>query len=352
MSRIKKIIIWDLFGGGCNSLSRAIHKFKLNNIYKVYTFDVVETHKESYRGQLNYRFQKYFNIDLSQKNIVSIFKKMIDENLIEYPNIITSSTLCQSFSKVLSIVGGGTCFWKQSIKGDKNSPLIERSVEEFEKLKSGFTSRLNAEKQLFLKRLGQKCADNSVKLIRYFKPKYWYIENPDSSLLFQYLKINLKFKGILNIACYGSYDFPQNKSGGFYSNIRINLKKEKKPPTYVTKWEEVTKKYHDNWLKQVKYKKDFLNGSGDKRHVKSIIDKITGKTKYYRRWYVDIGYEIGDKGHSSMKKTTMTLGKLTKHKYQLKTLGDFNTRQIGEANETSHIPEKVIIEILNSFILE
>lgn len=349
MNTEEKIIIWDLFGGGCNSLSRSIKKYKLDEKYFVYTFDVVETHKKSHRGQLDYSFQKYINIDLSQDNISKIFKNLIKKNEIKEPDIIVSSTLCQSFSKILSMTGGGTCFWKQSIKGDKNSPLIERSMEEFEELKSGFTKNLNGEKQLFLKRLGQKCADNSVKLIKTFKPKHWYIENPDSSMLFQYLRVNLKLKGNLNIACYGSYGYPQNKSGGFYSNAKIELKKDRRPRTYETQWEEITKKYYDDWIKQVEYKQKHLGGSGDKRHVKCIIDKKTGKKKYYRRWYVDIGYKYGDKGHSSLKKTSMTLGKLTKHKYQLKTKGDFDTKQIGEANETSHIPAGVIFEILKSF---
>ncbi len=344
-----KTIIWDLFGGGCNSVSRAIKKYKLSNKYKVYTFDVVDTHIKSYRGQLKYDFQKYINIDLSQDNIEQVFEELINKKIIEKPDIITSSTLCQSFSKVLCMTGGGTCFWKQKIKGDKNSPLIERTKKEFELLKSGFTKNLNANKQLFIKRLGEKCATNSVKLIRYFKPKYWYIENPDSSMIFQFLKINLQLDGFQNVACFGSYGFPQNKSGCFYSNIEIDLKKEKRPATYYTAWEEVSKEYHDEWLKNVEYKKIYQGGSGDRRHVKKTIDE-NGEIKYWRRWYVDIGYKIGDKGHSSLKKTTMTLGKLIKQEYVLKTIGDYNTRQIGEANETSHIPEGVIKEILDNFI--
>ncbi|MFV8413897.1 hypothetical protein ACNQ2B_00385 [Mycoplasma sp. Z707] len=335
-------IIWDLFGGGCNSLSRAIKKYKYDSKYFVYTFDVVETHRKSYRGQLNVKFQKYINIDLSKENIIEEFEKMIEQGIIKKPDIITSSTLCQSFSKVLSMVGGGTCFWKQSVRGDKKSPLVERTVEEFERLKSGFTKNLKAEKQLFIKRLGEKCAINSVKLINHFKPKFWYIENPDSSMLFQYLEVNLNFKGYLNVACYGSYDFPQNKSGGFYSNIKIPLKKERREKTYETQWEEISKEYYDNWIDQVKEKAKY-GGTMDTRHVK-IIDG-----KYYRRWYVDKGYKIGDKGHSSLKKTSMTLGKLNKGNYILKTKEDFDTRQIGEANETSHIPPLVFKEILDAF---
>jgi hypothetical protein len=39
-------------------------------------------------------------------DIVKLFKSL----KVPKPDIITSSTLCQSFSNVLSLVGGGTCF--------------------------------------------------------------------------------------------------------------------------------------------------------------------------------------------------------------------------------------------------
>ncbi len=370
----KKQVIWDLFGGGCNSISRCIKNNHWENDYIVYTFDVVDTHEQSFRGQLpekEYPFQHYLNIDLSQKYISEIFQNLIDTNQIQKPDIITSSTLCQSFSKVLSMHGGGTCFWKQQVQGDKNSPLVERSVGEFERLKKGFTAKLSADKQLFIKRLGQKCVENTVELIRAFQPTFWYIENPDSSLLFQYLQVNLHLTGFLNVACFGAYGFEQNKSGGFFSNIEIPLNKQKRPPTYYTAWEEVSEEYFNNWMAHVLELKE-QGSSGDRRHIKAwnefktsawFLDNQTNQMveltkeqiqsqltdKYFRRWYVDHGYKIGDKGHSSLKKTTMTLGKLTKQKYQLKTLGDFDTRQIGEANETSHIPEGVIQTILEYF---
>ncbi len=332
----RKIVIWDLFGGGCNSLSRWIIKDNLEKYFVVYTFDVVETHKESFRGQLDVSFQHYINQDLSIDNIVEVMKRY------PKPDIILSSTLCQSFSNVLSMVGGGTCFWKQEIRKDKNSKLIERSIEEFEKLKHGFTRKLNAEKQLFVKRLGEKCAINSVKLIKYFKPKFWYIENPASSLLFQFLKVNMKLKGYLNVACFGAYNFPQNKSGGFYSNVKIDLSTNKREPTYETQWEDITKKEYEDWIKHVEeFKK--IGSSGDKRVVRFK------NGKYQRRWYVDKGYKIGDKGHCSLKKTCMTLGKLTKNKFQLKSEA-FSVKQLGEANETSHIPSGVIKSIIFRFI--
>ena len=332
----RKIIIWDLFGGGCNSIARTIANERLSKYFIVYTFDVVETHKESFRGQLPYKFHHYFKIDLSSDDVLDKLSQF------PLPDIITSSTLCQSFSNVLSMVGGGTCFWKQQTRGDKGSPLVERTIEEFNFLKRGFTKNLNADKQLFIKRLGQRCADNTVAIIKKFQPKYWYIENPSSSLLFQYLSVNLGFSGYLNIACFGSYNFSQNKSGGFYSNVKIDLLNKKIPPTYETQWENITKEEYDNWIAHVNELKK-LGSTGDKR----VVRYKNGI--YQRRWYVDKGYKIGDKGHCSLKKTSMTLGKLIKHKFVLKS-EPFSTKQIGEANETSHIPSGVIVSILGGFI--
>lgn len=338
--KIKKLVIWDLFGGGCNSVARCVDANSLEDIFDVYTFDVVDTHLPSHRGQLPYSFHHYYKVDLSQKNIVSYLRK----KKFPKPDIIVSSTLCQSFSNVLSMTGGGTCFWKQKIRYDKNSPLVERTIPEFNKLKSGFTKNLNPKKQLFIKRLGEQCAINSVKIIKSFKPKVWYIENPSSSLLFQFLRVNLKLKGYLNVACFGAYGFPQNKCGGFYSNIKFKLNQTKKPPTYETQWEDISKKQYDEWIKHVA---DLvkLGAVGDTRVVRFK------NGKYQRRWYVDKGYKIGDKGHCSLKKTSMTLGKLIKTKYVLKSK-DFSNEQISEANETSHIPSGVILEILEAFINE
>jgi hypothetical protein len=50
--------------------------------------------------------------------------------------------------------------------------LIERTIEEFNEKKSGFTKNLNPERQLFIKKLGQQCVDNTIELIRNFAPNY------------------------------------------------------------------------------------------------------------------------------------------------------------------------------------
>jgi hypothetical protein len=111
--KMKKLIVWDLFGGGCNSVAKAID----NGMYEIYTFDVVPKKSNDYKSP-NYH---YYELDLAcgmKKLDGSIHKVNGFENIVELfkslnipkPDIIVSSTLCQSFSNVLSLVGGGTCF--------------------------------------------------------------------------------------------------------------------------------------------------------------------------------------------------------------------------------------------------
>ena len=166
-----KYIVWDLFGGGQNSVFNTIKEFDLEEYFEIYTFDVTEPIRKN-----------HIKIDLSQDNIIDKMKNF------PHPDIIVASPLCQSFSCVLNMKGGGTCFWKY--EDETKTSLTERTLEEFEKLKGGFTKNLNGEVQLFIKRLGQRCIDNTIKLIEFYKPKYWYIENPKHSLMWKYIKYN------------------------------------------------------------------------------------------------------------------------------------------------------------------
>ncbi len=72
---------------------------------------------------------------------------------------------------------------------------------------------------------GRLCIENTLKIIGYFKPKYFYIENPAQSLLWEYKKLNLNInKGFYNKTIYGAYGTDFKKPTTFYSNIKLNLK--------------------------------------------------------------------------------------------------------------------------------
>lgn len=89
---MNKKIVWDLFGGGQNSVYNALDK----NEYDVYTFDLVPEPEHN----------KQFVIDLAQDfhNLKEYFSKL------PKPDIIVASPLCQSFSSILTMKGGGLAF--------------------------------------------------------------------------------------------------------------------------------------------------------------------------------------------------------------------------------------------------
>lgn len=205
---MKKIVVWDLFGGGQNSVYQTLRQ---NSLFDVWTFDITEPTRKQHIKQ-----------DLTVDNIIEV--------LAQYPRpqIIVASPLCQSFSQVLQLKGGGTCFWKK-----ENDRLVERPVAEFEALKSGFTQYLKADKQLAIKRLGEKCINNTLAIIEHFKPLCWYIENPANSLMWYYIEHNkadwVKANGPVykNKTYYNNYGFKVQKATIFLSNIDLHLKHEK-----------------------------------------------------------------------------------------------------------------------------
>lgn len=216
---MKKIVVWDLFGGGQNSVFNSLKENDMLEFFDIYTFDVTEPTRD-----------KHFKFDLSQENIVDIFKKY------PKPDIIVASPLCQSFSCVLNMKGGGTCFWKY--KDETRTELVERSVDEFEMLKGGFTKNLKSDVQLFIKRLGERCINNTIELIKHYKPKLWYIENPKHSLMWKYIKYNKRDfydsgSHFFNEASLGKYGFLTTKPTIFFSNLKMDLLKGKIEPPYT-----------------------------------------------------------------------------------------------------------------------
>lgn len=211
---MKKKIVWDFFGGLNGSLRKALDK----NKYEILTFDILEKTKD---GKEN------IVIDLANENInhlINILKSY------KKPDIITASPMCNSFSAARRYKDGGTGGWE--FANDKKT-LILRTKDSFELNKSikrndkwdGITERA---------KLGKIAIENTFKIIEYFKPKYFYIENPKNSLMWNYIKYNLGIKKYFkNPARYGSYDnFGMKKDTIFLSNIKLFLRIDKWEPSY------------------------------------------------------------------------------------------------------------------------
>ncbi len=303
-----KIVVWDLFGGGQNSV---FHALKNKKNFEIYTFDVVKPIRK-----------KQFILDLSQDNIISKLSKF------PKPNIIVSSTLCQSFSCVLNMKGGGTCFWKLNKKKNK---LIFRKKEEFNNLKSGFTKNLDASTQLFIAKLGKKCINNTISLIQHYKPKYWFIENPKNSLIWKYIKLNRKDfydpkKMFFNEASYGKYGYLTTKSTYFLSNIKMTLLKGRIDPPYTIKIDKNGNKWYvlkDD--ESIKMRRNLDSRMIGLANIKKMIKARNAKSGLGAMDFV-------------MKSSKQLLMKNKKHSFQT-----------SEATPASAIPPLLIQEIFKYF---
>ena len=195
---MNKIVVWDLFGGTQNSIYNCL---KENNNYIVYTFDLTtETRNEHYK------------VDITNNKS---FNKLIQDNNIPMPNIITASPPCDSFSIALN-----PKIW---LAGDTS--LVMKTKVFWSSQIGPYRQYLKWDKQLNKALAGSACITATINIIERYKPKCWYIENPKTSLLWKYLFLNLGVSyGYNNIAVYGCYGYPTPKPTKFYSNVELHLK--------------------------------------------------------------------------------------------------------------------------------
>ena len=202
---MNKLILWDLFGGGQNSIYHTVKEYNLS--IEVYTFDIAEPQHD-----------KQFKLDLSSNDVI--------EKLKDYPrpDIIVASPLCQSFSIATAIKGGGTVGWKKL----KDKSIQIRTLDEIKYCLTlnKYMKSWNPEVMLERAKLGKRCLENTLLIIEYFKPKYFYIENPKLSLMWNYTKFNKDIEYFYNNTNYSSYGFLNHKPTTFLSNIQLDLRQE------------------------------------------------------------------------------------------------------------------------------
>ncbi|MDR1850931.1 MAG: DNA cytosine methyltransferase [Mycoplasmataceae bacterium] len=215
--------------GGSNSLRNALKSKKLLNKYEIYTFDIVEESNGF----------KNIVLDLAQDNLCEVFQKLIDNKTIKKCDYIVASPNCQSFSVAMQSVSNHKSNSGKYFSGNPHRywDCEKQEVCNWPSNKNvtwnGFcgNSYPSGTKSVpkFVGELGNRCIENTIKLIAHFRPKCWYIENPAKSLMWKYIKHNLKFKpGVENVAHYSAYsDNYSRKPTCFLSNVDLDLKKIK-----------------------------------------------------------------------------------------------------------------------------
>lgn len=151
------------------------------------------------------------------------------------PDLIIASPPCESWSIASHMVMGNAC-WKQE-RDDESlfapqtppqtplSPFTVRDYNEYDKYS------YIPERQIVKRINGELCAYNLIQIIKQYNPKYYVIENPERSKIWEYIDRILGFKiPYENLVHYNQYDdYPIQKPTRFKSNVELKLKTGNKP---------------------------------------------------------------------------------------------------------------------------
>jgi len=225
----KKYIVWDLFGGLNNSVRTALKDgihFKnfnteFNAIYEIYTFDILQCDK---KGLLNNKIDLSINIE----ELINYFDKF------PKPDIIVASPICSPFSRASAMRNGSSGFVINnfSIKYRKKEDFLDKNVN---------PNNYNYLRLVKMRQISTRVLENTINLINYYNPKYYYIENPQKSLLWRYLDF-LNFLTNNNICHYGAYGHTNKKPTIIASNIEMRLKIVEKGYRNQISFENIKKK--------------------------------------------------------------------------------------------------------------
>ena len=207
-----KKVVWALYDDGNCSYKKAIEKY-FDGQYLVYCVGI---NKAPFEDTENY---KYRQIDLSVLNI-KLIKQL---SKLPQPDIILASPPCESWSTADC---NGRMF--KSID-DKGNWIVKNKnfYDEYNKKCNSVKRRYFIQKEKS-RILGEATIGATIEIIKYFNPKIWIIENPQSSKTWTYQKYHWNFLGNENLAYYSSYDSDFSKKPTiFKSNFKLNLKTTK-----------------------------------------------------------------------------------------------------------------------------
>lgn len=219
-----KIIIWDLFGGSMKSVARGMEIMQEFNVnYHIYTFDI-NYHKDCLPNNT------CIYLDLSSfENL----KEYVEENNIPLPDIITCSPKCDAFSHMKNFGRKIDIFGKKirerlGLRFDESTmKYVVRDIDEIVLgCKSvGFFKLYNPVSIYENTILGTQLVQTVVETIKYYNPKCWYIENPEKSLMWDYILLNCEFDIPYHNKTYFSGWNPKYtlKPTIFASNVKLRL---------------------------------------------------------------------------------------------------------------------------------
>ena len=226
--------VWALFDSGNGSYFKSAQKFDEIEIYPV-GLDIENKNDH------------FINLNLADYSYLfgnNILFDTLDQ--LPKPDLIIASPPCESWS-MASALRGGNASWKREDLSDslfvpqkEASPFTIRSrtdyLEAHNNLKYDrqFIKRVNGELTIF----------NTIQIIERYMPKYFIIENPATSKIWEYMKdiigFNIPYE---NLTRYNNYDYPLQKPTKFGSNIFLDLDRSFNKPEI--EWKHFSKSYNE-----------------------------------------------------------------------------------------------------------
>lgn len=173
-------------------------------------------------------WDNYYKIDLSIQNDTLI----TELEKLPKPDIIVASPPCESWS----IADNQRRLWRKQV-----GRMIEVFTyqDELENRKIFNNGKRDYYKQWKTTLNGISTILGTLKIIDYFKPKYWVIENPATSKIWEFINENVKLEGFKNKAYYNAYNIEFTKKPTiFFSNLELKLKLDN--IKQIRKWEETS----------------------------------------------------------------------------------------------------------------
>lgn len=192
-----KYIVWALYDDGVGSWH--------NCGYDSNEFEIISI------GINDNNWYNYYKIDLRLSN----FNLIKELKALPKPDIIVASPPCESWS-------GADC--KARIYDTNLNVKNKKFYDEYNK-----TAHKVKQRDFFQKErnrlIGQDTIAATIKIIEHFKPKYWIIENPQSSYIWKWINKHFNLDLIKNLAYYSNYDNNFSKKPTYFSsNVKLNLK--------------------------------------------------------------------------------------------------------------------------------
>lgn len=202
-----KQIIWALFDDGVGSWQHC--GFDENK------FEIISIGINDHQNWKNYR-----RIDLR----ISNFDLIKELEKLPKPDIIVASPPCESWS-----IADNQQRLFRSVDESGNIKLFRENDILLNNILMSKNRKRDYHKQFRTSIIGFDTSLATDYIINHFKPKFWIVENPQSSKIWEFLKVfgTILKDGFKNDTYYNCYDSNfSKKPTRFFSNIVLDLRKE------------------------------------------------------------------------------------------------------------------------------